>query len=55
MANNDLLSAGAVWGGFPPRYLLNLNIATPTKLTKTISATDNNRFIFSSFRKWVCF
>jgi len=51
MANNDLRSAGAVWGGFPARYLLNLDIAIPTKLTRTISATDNNRFIFSSFRK----
>jgi len=55
MANNDLHSAGAVWGGFPARYLLNLDIAIPTKLTRTISATDNNRFKFSSFWKWYCF
>ena len=26
MANNDLRSAGAVWGGFLARYLLNLDI-----------------------------
>src|SRR4030042_3945362 len=32
-----------------------LTIAIPTKLTRTISATDNNRFIFSSFWKWYCF
>jgi hypothetical protein len=55
MANNDLRSAGAVWGGFLARYLLNLDIATQTKLTRTISATDNNRFMYSSFWKWYCF
>ena len=55
MANNDLRSAGAVWRGFLARYLLNLDIATPTKLSRTISATDNNRFIFSFVRKWYCF
>jgi hypothetical protein len=48
MANNDLRRAGVVWGGFLARYLLDLDIATPTKLIRTISATDNNRFIFSS-------
>jgi len=26
MANNDLPRAGAVWGGFLARYLLNLDI-----------------------------
>ena len=49
MANNDLRSAGAVWGGVLARYLLNLDIAIPTKLTRTISDTNNNRFTLSSF------